>query len=158
MLDIELEHINFLLQHSFVSIHDNLLNLRESLHVPLKDRQELARNIGDIRCRFLNAWSNSKHLLCRYGPDSRVTCDVEGPVGRAIGGLRHRGPPVRGWLVAGGRGGTSAGLQRAMQHDGTSFCCHAQESMEDPSARHYRKKSLNNAWSHSIGSRRPEVH
>src|SRR3954447_10847355 len=157
MLDIGSKHINFLLQHSLVAVHDDLLNLREGLHVPLKDRQELARDIRNIRCCFLSAWSNSKHLLCRHGLDGRVTCDVEGLVGRAIGGLRHRGPPVRGWLVVGGRGGMSAGLQRAMQHDGTSFCCYAQELIEDPDARLSRKQILSNAWRRSIGSGGPEV-
>src|SRR3954452_24197989 len=158
MLDIGPKHINFLLQHSFVAIHDDLLSLREGLHVPLTDRQEPARNIRNIRCRFLNAWSDSKRLLCRHGLDVRVTCDVEGLVGRAIGGLRHRGPPVRGWLVVGGRDGTSAGLQCATQHNDTSFCCRAQELMKDPNARHSRRESLNNAWCPSIGSRKPEVH
>src|SRR3954454_5135086 len=156
MFDIGSKHINFLLQHSLVAVHDDLLNLREGLHVPLKDRQELARNIRNIHRCFLSAWSSSKHLLCRHGLDGRVTCDVEGLVGRAIGGLRHRGPPVRGWLVVGGR--TSAGLQCAMQHNGTSFCCHAQELMESPNARHSRRKSLNNAWRHPIMSRILEVH
>src|SRR3954468_14697035 len=49
-------------------------------------------------------------------------------------------------------------VQCAAQHDDTSFCCHAQELMEDPDARHSRRRSLDNAWRHSIGSRIPEVH
>src|SRR3954447_13379264 len=114
MLDIGSKHINFLLQHSLVAVHDDLLNLREGLHVPLKDRQELSRNIRNIRCRFFSAWSNSKHLLCRHGLDSRVTCDVAGLLGRAIDRLRYRGPPVRGWLVVSARNGLSSGLQPSM--------------------------------------------
>src|SRR3954453_24138448 len=54
--------------------------------------------------------------------------------------------------------GEPAGLQCAMQHNDTSFCCHAQELAEDPNARHPREESLNNAWSRSIGPRIPEVH
>src|SRR4051794_37838056 len=52
----------------------------------------------------------------------------------------------------------SAGLQFAMQHDGTSFCCHAQELMEDPNARHSRRESLDNAWRRSIGPGGLEIH